>query len=160
MIKSPPSIRPVCYLILNHWTKSNQIWCVSCSHKWGTQQQNNFDPPPGEASKGQISNVHKYDDSNRSSTFHIMWSPILRFFAKTAYLAIAQIVFCKNFDFFRQMFRSKSKILKPVQFLVEDLNFSNYLPFNWISFEIKMLSRSNPPYKIQIWLFRPLAGSH
>ena len=23
------------YLLLNHWTKSNQIWCVSCSHEWG-----------------------------------------------------------------------------------------------------------------------------
>ena len=28
-----PSVRPSRYLLLNHWTKSNQIWCVSCSHE-------------------------------------------------------------------------------------------------------------------------------
>ena len=28
------SIRTLCYLLLNHWTKSNQIWCVSYSHQW------------------------------------------------------------------------------------------------------------------------------
>ena len=27
-----PSVRPSRYLLLNHWTKINQIWCVSCSH--------------------------------------------------------------------------------------------------------------------------------
>ena len=24
-----PSVCPLCYLLLNHWTKFNQIWCVS-----------------------------------------------------------------------------------------------------------------------------------
>ena len=28
------SIRPLCYLLLNHLTKSNQICCVSYSHEW------------------------------------------------------------------------------------------------------------------------------
>ena len=28
-----PSVRPSRYLLLNHWTKFNQIWCVSCSHE-------------------------------------------------------------------------------------------------------------------------------
>ena len=28
-----PSVRPSRYLLLNHWMKSNQIWCVSCSHE-------------------------------------------------------------------------------------------------------------------------------
>ena len=23
------SVRPLCYLLLNHWKKFNQIWCVS-----------------------------------------------------------------------------------------------------------------------------------
>ena len=26
------SVHPSRYLLLNHWTKYNQIWCVSCSH--------------------------------------------------------------------------------------------------------------------------------
>ena len=29
-----PSVRPSRYLLLNHWTKSNQIWCVGYSHEW------------------------------------------------------------------------------------------------------------------------------
>ena len=33
------SLRPLCYLLLNHWTKFNKIWCVSYSHEWSTQQQ-------------------------------------------------------------------------------------------------------------------------
>ena len=51
-------VRPSRYLLLNHWTKSNQIWCVSCSHEWGVQQLIFFCPAPwgpGEAPKGQIS---------------------------------------------------------------------------------------------------------
>ena len=29
---------PPRYLLLNHWTKSNQILCVSCSHEWAAQR--------------------------------------------------------------------------------------------------------------------------
>ena len=36
------SVRPLCYLLLNHWTKSNQIWYVSYSHEWGVQLHNFF----------------------------------------------------------------------------------------------------------------------
>ena len=53
-----PSVRPLCYLLLNHWTKFNLIWCVSYSHEWGVQCQFFLAPPPwgfGEGSKGQIS---------------------------------------------------------------------------------------------------------
>ena len=32
------SVRPLCYLLLNHWTKFNQIWCVSYSHELGAQR--------------------------------------------------------------------------------------------------------------------------
>ena len=33
ILLSPPlSVRPLCYLLLNHWTKLSQIWCVSYSH--------------------------------------------------------------------------------------------------------------------------------
>ena len=74
ILQSPPSVRPsvcpsvcpsvrpsVCpsrYLLLNHWTKSNQIWCVCCSHEWGVQRHIFFGPAlwgPGEGPKGQIS---------------------------------------------------------------------------------------------------------
>ena len=50
------SICPLCYLLLNHWTKFNQICCVSYSHEWGVQRQTFLAPPlgPGEGSKGQI----------------------------------------------------------------------------------------------------------
>ena len=30
-----PSVCPLCYLLLNHWSKFNQIWCVSYSHERG-----------------------------------------------------------------------------------------------------------------------------
>ena len=59
---SPPPVCPLCYLLLNHWTKFNQIWCVSYSHEWGVQQQFCFGPTPwgpGEGSKGQIFSITK-----------------------------------------------------------------------------------------------------
>ena len=62
------------------------------------------------------------------------------------------------------MFRSKSKKVKNglkvsvmftffVQFLVENRNYPNYLPFNGIAFAIKMLSRSNPHYEVGFCFF-------
>ena len=57
-IKLRPAICPLCYLLLNHWTKFNQIWCVNYSHEWGAQRKKFFGPAPwgpGEGSKGQIS---------------------------------------------------------------------------------------------------------
>ena len=38
---------PLCYLLLNHWTKLNQIWCVSYSHEWGAQSKKNLGPGGG-----------------------------------------------------------------------------------------------------------------
>ena len=32
-------LSPLCYLLLNHLTKFNRIWCVSYSHEWGPQRQ-------------------------------------------------------------------------------------------------------------------------
>ena len=59
-----PSVCPSRYLLLNHWTKSNQIWCVSCSHEWGMQRHFFFCPAPwgpGKGPKGQISlNINKF----------------------------------------------------------------------------------------------------
>ena len=58
------SVRRSRYLLLNHWTKSNQIWCVSCSNEWDVQRHIYFDPAPwgpGEGPKGQISlNIIKF----------------------------------------------------------------------------------------------------
>ena len=53
ILQSPPSVRQSRYLFLNNWTKSNQIWCVSCSHGWGVQQHKFFAPPPGALGRGQ-----------------------------------------------------------------------------------------------------------
>ena len=44
ILQSPPSVHPSRYLLLNHWMKSNQIWCVSCSHEWGVQRHFFFWP--------------------------------------------------------------------------------------------------------------------
>ena len=57
-IKFCPAVCPLCYLLLNHWTKFNQIWCVSYSYEWGVQRQISFCPAPcgpGEGSTGEIS---------------------------------------------------------------------------------------------------------
>ena len=43
-IKFRPAVCPLCYFLLNHWTKFNQIWCVSYSHKWGTQHKKKIGP--------------------------------------------------------------------------------------------------------------------
>ena len=61
ILQSPPSIRSSVrlsrYLLLNHWTKTNQIWCVSCSHVWGVQRHIFSGSAPWgswEGPKGQI----------------------------------------------------------------------------------------------------------
>ena len=55
------SVRPSRYLLLNHWTKSNQIWCVSCSHEWGVQWHIFFLPRPlGPRGGAKRSNIIKY----------------------------------------------------------------------------------------------------
>ena len=73
-----PSVCPSRYLLLNHWTKSNQIWCVGCSHEWGVQRHIFFGPAPwcpGEGPKGQISlNIIK---------FQLIQSQFERFFNQT-----------------------------------------------------------------------------
>ena len=46
-IKFRPAVCPLCYLILNHWTKFNQIWCVSFSYEWGVQRHSFFALPLG-----------------------------------------------------------------------------------------------------------------
>ena len=56
-----PSVRPLCYLLLNHWTKFNQILYVSYSHEWGVQRHTFFGPwGPMAGSKCQISYNFNY----------------------------------------------------------------------------------------------------
>ena len=68
-----PSVCPSSYLLLNHWTKSNQIWCVGCSHEWGVQRHIFFGPAPwgpGEGPKGQISlNIIKFQLQSQFERF-------------------------------------------------------------------------------------------
>ena len=45
-IKFRSAVCPLCYLLLNHWRKFNQIWCVSYSHEWGAQRKKFFWPRP------------------------------------------------------------------------------------------------------------------
>ena len=61
-IKCRPAVCSLCYLLLNHCMKFNQIWCVSYSHEWGVQRHFLALPPwgPGEGSKGQISFYFNY----------------------------------------------------------------------------------------------------
>ena len=58
-IKFHPAVCPLCYLLLNHWTKLNQIvWCVSYSHEWGAQRNFFLAPPPGALGRGQKVKYH------------------------------------------------------------------------------------------------------
>ena len=52
-----PSVCPFCYL-LNHWTKSNQIWCVVYSHEWSVQKHIIFGLAP--LGRGQNLNIIKF----------------------------------------------------------------------------------------------------
>ena len=67
------SVRPSNYLLLNHWTKSTQIWFVSCSHEWVVQLHIFFGPTswgPGEGPKGQISlNIFKFQLQSQFQRF-------------------------------------------------------------------------------------------
>ena len=58
-----PSVRPSVRLSVmlsppKTFTKFNQIWCVSFSHKWGVQQQKKLAPPPGALGRGQKVKYH------------------------------------------------------------------------------------------------------
>ena len=53
-----PPVCLLCYLLLNHWTKFNQIWCMSYSHEWGVQRQFFLALPPGAQERGQKIKYH------------------------------------------------------------------------------------------------------
>ena len=56
-IELRPAVCPLAISSLNHWTKSNQIWCVSYSPKWSAQRYF-FAPPPGALGRGQKVKYH------------------------------------------------------------------------------------------------------
>ena len=58
------SVHPLCYLLLNRWTKFNQILCVSYSHEFGVQLQFFLAPPPGALGRGQKVKYHLITKSN------------------------------------------------------------------------------------------------
>ena len=72
-----PSIHPSCYLLPNHWTKSNQIWCVSCSPEWGVQRPHFFGPAHWGGTKR--SNIIKFQFLNQ---FHIFLNQTLFVFSQ------------------------------------------------------------------------------
>ena len=62
-----PSVRP-----LDHWRKSNQIWCVSCSHEWGVHRHIFLPHPwgPREGLQGKISlNIIKFQLQSQLQRF-------------------------------------------------------------------------------------------
>ena len=66
-LQSPPSVRPSRYLLLNRWTKSNQMWCVICSHEWGVQPHIFFYPVPWGPGEG--SNIIKFQLQSQFQRF-------------------------------------------------------------------------------------------
>ena len=56
-IKFRPVVCPLCYLLLNHWMKSNKIRCVSYSHELGAQGKK-LAPPSGAVGRGQKVKYH------------------------------------------------------------------------------------------------------
>ena len=52
------SVCPSILYAINHWTKLNQIWCVSYSHEWGVQRQTFLAPSPGALGRGQKVKYH------------------------------------------------------------------------------------------------------
>ena len=69
ILQSPPSLRLSHYLLLNHWTKSNQIWCVSCSNEWGVQRHIFLSGPLGPWGGAKRSNIIKFQLQSQFQRF-------------------------------------------------------------------------------------------
>ena len=54
----PSCCLTLCYLLLNHWTKLDQIWCVSYSPNGARNVKKSFAPPPGALGRGQKVKYH------------------------------------------------------------------------------------------------------
>ena len=68
-IKFRPAVCPVRYLLLNHWTKFNQIWCVSYAHKWGLQRQILLCPAPRALGRVKRSNINVFQLQSQFQRF-------------------------------------------------------------------------------------------
>ena len=55
---TPPSVRPSCYLLLNHWLEFNQTCYVTTSHGKGVWEQHYFSVRPSGRQTGRPSGVH------------------------------------------------------------------------------------------------------
>ena len=59
MLSVRSAVCPLCYLLINHWTKLNQIWCVSYSHEWDARRQFFLGgPAPWSLGRGQKVKYH------------------------------------------------------------------------------------------------------
>ena len=70
-IKFCPAVCELCYLLINHWTKFNQIWCVSYSHKRSTQRQILFWPRPWGPGEGSNVKYHLISITKSTSKIFI-----------------------------------------------------------------------------------------
>ena len=66
-----PSVRLLCHLLLNHWTKFNQIWCVKYSHEWGAQRKMFFGPAPWALGRCQTVKYHLISITKSNSKIFI-----------------------------------------------------------------------------------------
>ena len=69
-MKFRPAVYPLCYLFQNHWTKINQIWCVSYSHKWGVQRQFFCPTPWGPLGGVKRSNIIYFQFQSQFQRFY------------------------------------------------------------------------------------------
>ena len=70
-IKFCPAVCPLCYLLVNHSMKFNQVWCVGYSHEWGVQRQFFFCPAPWGLGRGQKVKYHLISITKSTSKIFI-----------------------------------------------------------------------------------------
>ena len=71
-IEFRPAVCPLCYLLLNLWSKFNQIRCVSYSHGWGAQRKKKlWAPPLGALGRGQRVKYHLITNTKSISKIFI-----------------------------------------------------------------------------------------
>ena len=76
ILQLPPSIHPSCYLLLSHWTKSNQIWCVCVAHMNEACKGTFFWPRPlGPWGGAKRSNIIKYHKISISKSISNIFKP-------------------------------------------------------------------------------------
>ena len=69
--KFRPAVCPLFYPLPNHWTKLNQIWCVSYSHRWSAQRNFIWPRAPGALGRGQKVKYHLISNTKSISKIFI-----------------------------------------------------------------------------------------